>query len=66
MGVINWDNQKAWDLVEKMAKNESVSRWDVYYNRKVIRSIIDENSKLFGSEVGDTLEDYIESVLETV
>jgi len=56
------DVETARDLADKMSRNEYVSRWDFYYNRKLIRGLLDEYPEI----VEELLEEYIESVLETI
>jgi hypothetical protein len=39
------NNSKAEEILQKLLRNESVSRWDVYTHRKEIRGLIIENEE---------------------
>jgi hypothetical protein len=60
------DIETARDLADKMSRNEYVSRWDVYYNRKAIRGLIESPGSKYPEIVETLLDEYIESVLETI
>ena len=63
--MIDYD-EVARDLIEKMRRNEHVSRWDVYYNRQNIRELLEPAETAEDELALGLLEEYIESVLETL
>jgi len=58
------DQQKAEELLGKLMRNEHVSRWDVYRNRKQIRELI-QREEIY-KELEYEVEDLIDSATESL
>ncbi len=53
------------ELIDKMNRDEHVSRWDVFHYRKAIRAIIRDNPSTYG-HLEYEFEDLVDSAKESL